>query len=131
MSRTDHHMPDWVTVEWWEATHVRCPHATSSWRTTSLGFHECDLPDEPVREHPFRRRRPGRRPVCYWEPDLSSVSPWPRPPRWYVDHVWHNPERRRLRDELRAAAAEWRAAGNVENDPPAYQARHSAGWMWS
>lgn len=134
MSRTDHHQPHWVTAELWEPAHYRCPNATEGWWNVRFRDRECTLPPAPVREHPSGWRRTWRSSVgssCHWEPDWTGVSPWTRPQRWFVEHVWHNPERRRLRDELRAAAAEYRATGDVTDDPAPRQARHCAAWMWS
>lgn len=46
-------------------------------------------------------------------------------PQWYVDHTWNNPERVRVRDDLRAMAKEWNANGDLEDgDFPNYQHRH-------
>lgn len=134
MSRTDKDMPDWVTAEWYEPVHFRCTaQSIYTWRRSyGPGDGHCDLPDTPVRgqDRFMRLWRPGAR-SCFWEADLSHVHPTGPPPRWYVEHRWHNPERVRVRDELRAAAAEWRATGDVEHDPAPRQARHSATWSWS
>lgn len=133
MSRTDTHMPHWVTAEWYEPVHYRCQNGEHSLRWWNAnGSRECDLPERPVRHGNVSsswRSLANRH--CTWEPDWTGVSPWPRPPRWFVEHVWHNTERRRVRDDLRAAAAEWRARGEVDTEPAARQARHSAQWMWS
>lgn len=131
MSRTDHHMPHWVTANWYEPVHFRCVngrHWTDRHRDRLL----CDLPDRPVRHHPVRshwRATAGTR--CTWEPDWTGVRPYSRPPRWYVEHVWHNPERVRVRDVLRAAAAEYRGSGDTDLEPEPRQARHGASWMWA
>src|ERR1043165_6109699 len=119
MSRTDAHAPHWATVEWYEPVHRRCHHAIHTWRGYGVVVdHDCDLPAEPVRHRPLISGwRHGRLTRCTWEPDWTGVSPWPRPPRWFVEHVWHNPERRRARDDLRTAAAEYRATGDVDTEP--------------
>lgn len=132
MSRTDAHAPHWATVEWYLPEHRDCPSAIYSWRSPASREHDCDLPDRPVRRRPVLSLwRAGRTTGCYWRPDWTGVSPWPRPPRWYVEHVWHNPERRRVRDTLRTAAAEYRATGDVDTEPEARQGRNSARWQWA
>jgi hypothetical protein len=131
MSRTDHHMPHWVTAVWYEPVHHRCV-AGRRWSDRYRDRLPCDLPDRPVRHHPVLshwRATAGTR--CTWEPDWDGVRSYPRPPRWYVEHVWHNPERVRVRDTLHAAAAEYRATGDTDLEPDPRQARHSAEWMWA
>ena len=133
MSNTDAHMPHWVTVEWYVPDHYRCQNGEHSLRWWNRnGARECDLPDEPVRHRPDRHswRFQGER-HCTWEPDWTGVSPWPRPRRWFVEHYWHNPERVRSRDTLRAAVADYRANGDTFIAPDPRQARHSASWAWS
>jgi hypothetical protein len=54
-----------------------------------------------------------------------------RMPRWYVEHVWHNPERVRERDSLDKLAKEYNATGGIEDgDFPNWQARGCASWYW-
>lgn len=133
MSRTDSHMPHWATCTWYLPVHLRCENSTRThWSITQSIRHACDLPVRPVRSRPVLSawlRSQGTR--CYWEPDWTGVSPWPRPPRWFVEHHYHNVERRRSRDGLRDAAAEWRATGHVETVPEPRQARGGARWAWA
>ena len=138
MSRTDAHMPHWVTCTWYLPDHHgTCPHNTEGWQRRTIPDQPCDLPDIPVRRAPklVRRVRRGVFPPgetrCTWGPDWTGVSPWPRPPRWYVEHVWHNPERTRLRGELARARAEWNGSGGTDVDPEPRQARHGAAWLWA
>lgn len=133
MSRTDAHTPYWVTAEWWEPVHFRCRNSAYTWRQwRANGEHECDLPVEPVRLRPLGRRwRSSEKITCVWEPDYVGVSPWPRPPRWFVNAEWHAPERLRIRDTLRAAAADYRANGDTDVEPPPFQAKHGAAWLWT
>lgn len=132
MSRTDAHAPHWVTATWWYPMHRDPGESSFFWRQSVHGrHHECDLPAEPVYCWPtISRWRAVQTTRCFWRPDLSHISPWPRPPRWYVEHVWHNPERVRVRDDLRAAAAEYRATGTVDTEPEPRQGRGSARWGW-
>jgi hypothetical protein len=133
MSRTDAHAPHWVTAEWYEPDHYRCQNGEHSLRWWNRnGARECDLPDEPVRHrHVLSGWRSTREHHCTWEPDWTGVSPYSRPRRWFIEHYWHNPERVRSRDTLRAAVADYRANGDTDVQPDARQARHSAGWAWS
>lgn len=85
----------------------------------------CDLPAEPERRGYDRTAKYGRQGQCTWEPI------WDRRgcvPKWFTDHVFHNPQRRALRDYSRRAAAEYRATREVELVEPDGRARHSAGW---
>lgn len=52
------------------------------------------------------------------------------PPKWYRDHVYHNPERVRTRDTLLAAKKDWNANGDTEIEVEERQGRHSATWLW-
>jgi hypothetical protein len=52
------------------------------------------------------------------------------PPAWYVDHVGHNVERRRARDECIEARKQYRATGNIDIIPTALQHRHQAQWLY-
>jgi hypothetical protein len=46
---------------------------------------------------------------------------------WFVDHVWHNPERVRTRDQLRNLAREYNTYRDIEDDDfPNWQARNRA-----
>ena len=54
-----------------------------------------------------------------------------RVPRWYIEHVWHNPERVRERDQLGKMVKEYNAMGELDDaDFPAHQSRHCASWWW-
>lgn len=132
MSRTDAHAPHWVSCELYEPAH-RCVNAIHT-HWSAVGYPgECDLPDTPVRRRPVLsgwRWRPES-PRCTWQPTWDGVSAWPRPPRWFVEHHWHNPERRRVRDTLLAAVADWRANGGTDVEPAPRQARHGAAYYWS
>lgn len=138
MSRTDAHMPHWVTATWYEPVHDHRCRFSDRWMAGYGGRdpRPCDLPDRAVRHRPGAFRRPGRQLFpgetrCSWEPDWFGVSRWPRPQRWFVEHVWHNPERVRVRDLLRLAAAEHRGSGGTDVEPEPRQARHGAHWYWA
>lgn len=125
MSRTDAHVPWWVRATWYEPSHG------------SHTYQSCNLPNGPVRGNP--KRRPGYPHDgwldCFWRP----VHPgWRQSrriygntvPRWYVDHVWHNPERVKARDRLTKICKEYNAGVRDDWDFPNHQARHGASWYW-
>jgi hypothetical protein len=136
VSRTDTHAPYWTWAQWYEPDHsIYCEfYLNRSWQKTAK--QPCTLPDRAVRHHDrfIYRRRPG---LCNWTPV------WPTYPEcrwlmfgkaarsWFVDHVWHNPERVRTRDQLRNLAREYNAYGDLEDgDFPNWQARNCARWSW-
>lgn len=52
-------------------------------------------------------------------------------PKWFVDYVWNNPERTRVRDDLRELAKEYNATLDIDDyDFPNYQHRNQALWYW-
>lgn len=125
MSRTDAHAPYWTWATWYEPSHGSHRHQA------------CDLPTEPVRANPSRRPRYPRDGwmSCFWRP----VHPnWRQSrkiygntvPRWYVDHVWSNAERVRVRDGLSEIRKEYSAWGYFDGDFPNWQHRHGAAWDW-
>lgn len=141
MSRTDKDMPLWVRARRWVPEHYACEHA--EWRR---GRRACDLPATPDRtKHNAQLRSrawyrfPGywakATPNCFWSPDLRSIypdrlSPGAAPPKWFVDHIGHNMERRRKRDECIQARKEHRATGDVDVVPTTLQHRHQASWLY-
>jgi hypothetical protein len=134
MSRTDKDMPFRVRATRWQEQHYRCSFARFG--RTRDGHRECDLPDWPPSRanlkfpgvwHTFQH--------CAWVPDLGSIypdrlNPFPAPPKWFVDHIGHNMERRRKRDECIAARKEYRATGEVDIVPTVLQHRHQAIWLY-
>lgn len=137
MSRTDAHAPHWVTATWYKPVHnLYCrddPGRRPWWPTRNDQV--CDLPGRVVRHRPRLSVRHNRTPCpgetrCTWEPDWAGVSPYGRPDRGFVEHIWHNPERTRLRGELARARAEYRGSGGTDVDPEPRQARHCAAWMY-
>lgn len=127
MSRTDKDMPPWVIADLFEPEHWGC--------RIDGGKFECDLPEDPTRQHPTRLRY-GYWDRCHWK----YVWPWTyghrsyrliSVPKWFIDNVWNEPERRRERDDLRALRDEYNANGNLEDgDFPCWQTRGFARWMW-
>lgn len=91
-------------------------------------------PPAPVRQKRVRPR--GGECNCVWD----AVWTWRfchrgsmsgGVPKWFIDHVWHNPERTRERDRLDRMRYEYNANGDIEDDDlPCWQARHSAHWLW-
>lgn len=129
MSKTDKDMPLWVRATRWNAKHHRCQYADFG-----RPILECDLSSEPPSRaslkfpgywHTFRH--------CAWVPDLRTIYPqciMPAPPKWFVDCIGHNQERRRQRDECIEARKEHRATGEVDIDPAVFQHRHQAHWLY-
>jgi hypothetical protein len=128
MSRTDKDAPWWVQTDWYLPMHEMCqagPYARYRWQTSQRGARECDLPETPVRKAKSYRRRSIWRLTeeqmhCYWEPEW----PWEQrrysftwgPRREDRRLAWWGPDRRRVRDECRAARKEYRGFGDVETD---------------
>lgn len=135
MSRTDAHVPWWVRAPWYEPVHhLYCPNVTHNrfWQKRSH-TEPCTLPERPVRHSGGRTR--VYVPLCAWRP----VHPgWRQSrriygntvPRWYMEHVWHNPERVRVRDGLTKICKEYNAGIRDDWDFPNHQARHGATWYW-
>lgn len=135
MSRTRAHAPWWTRAPWLEPAHsIYCEfYLNRSWQRWGAS-RACDLPESAERSA-YRQARRGDSP-CTWEPI------WPRyrqmrklfghpVPRWYIEHVWHNPERVRERDQLGKMARQYNAEGELDDgDFPNYRARHCASWYW-
>lgn len=135
VSDTDKDKPWWVTTTWWEPTHLWCENDNAK-RWYSRDRRVCDLPDRPVakRDRPrlsaWRRRNEVH---CYWWPTWERTKfryKTGNPPRWFVHDRWTGVERTSVRDDCRRAAAEYRAAGEVDTMPSVRQHRHCAGWLW-
>lgn len=130
MSRTDKDMPGFARATWWAPQHYRCgnpPDGLWWWGYwTTGGYRACDLPDRPVRQFQQWRRPPH----CHWSPVeetgryrcpyYSQRSPSREDRRV---HYW-GPQRRAARDDLRMAAAQYRARGEVDVEPDVGQHRH-------
>jgi hypothetical protein len=58
------------------------------------------------------------------------ISPWAPPTRQERHVEWWGPDRARVRDSLKSAAKEFRAAGEVEAVTPTINHRHASikGW---
>lgn len=130
MSRTDKDQPYWMLSEYWAAHHESCQYAT--WRR---GRRECDLPPEPIRQHPERHNGRTRlyRPSCTWWPtwDYYYRPYGPRGvPTWFVRAYFTRPDRRRVRDECDSARQEYNATGEVDTIPSVNQHRHQARRDW-
>lgn len=126
MSRTDKDLPFWMLSNLWEPDHVDCQHAL--WRR---GRRECDLPPEPIRTRPVKSTWRTRVHGCSWVPTWDHYArPWGPAgvPTWFVQLEFTGPERRRVRDECRAAMQEYRATGEVDTIPSITQHRHMARW---
>lgn len=119
MSRTDKDNPFWVDT-WWEAWHA------------CRGGKPCSLAAEPDGKF---HADDGARTCwnrCHWFPLWPTERHYaPTPPRWYRRHRWYAGDRFRARTACAAAAAEYRATGAADVEPPTVQHRHNATWDWT
>lgn len=125
MSRTDNTDPHWVRALWWEPYHWRCEYSASNPRE------HCDLPPEPIvsRNHSLRHQTRGH---CTWVPTWDGMTTgggWSAPP-WFNRMIHTCPDRRRTRDDLTLARAQYRATGEVDVDVSTAQHRHCGRWDW-
>lgn len=141
MSRTDKDMPVWVRAPRWEPFHFNCEYDIPNRRWQKVQRdRQCDLPKRPptrrqITNHGWPNRHWKHQKNCSWEPDINAIYPSglqynPRPPKWFIDHVWYDTERRRSRDECIQARKESRATGDVEIVPTILQHRHQATWLY-
>lgn len=135
MSRTTKDKPWWVVATKWEQVHYcRDFGYLKTWLIRQ--DRPCNLPAEPdlktyrAWDNQHWRRKSDQ---CMWEPDYPTghrfCCPTP-PPRWYIEHVWHNPERTRERAYARRALKDYRANGDVEEVLLGHQARSCAKWYY-
>lgn len=119
MSRTDKDRPYWVRSE--DPLEPREEyHYHHDWRGNAL---ECDL-DAPAKYKPSLYSNCGYR---------LRASPYTSgPPAWYRNHVWHDPERVRMRDELGEVRKLANAGEELDDvDVASWQHRHCAIWLWT
>lgn len=135
MSRTEAHAPWWTRAPWLEPAHsLGCEFYMPRQWQRGIPPKACDLPESAERS---ANRQPRRGvDTCTWEPiwpryrDMRKLFGHPVP-RWYIEHVWHNPERVRVRDDLAKMVKEYNGEGELDDpDFPNYRARHCAGWWW-
>jgi hypothetical protein len=123
MSRTDKDKPCWVTATWYEPHHGLC--TKSRWSSR----YPCDLPEFPVRSaeaYSWRSKTHCSWVVHHENRFCCRYSPSREDRRL----GWWGPDRRAKRDSLRSAAKEYRAAGEVETEPPVRQHTHSPAKGW-
>lgn len=114
MSRTDKDLPYWMRATKWRENHY--------WKC-SVGIVACTIPE-------FKSFDTRRFTSCHWQP-LDDVNFWEQaPPKWFLDHVWHNPERRRVRDTARKIIADYNANGDTDLEIAGFQHRHNASWLY-
>lgn len=135
MSRTDAHAPYWTWATWYEPCHhLYCPNGTNRyWQKRQGKTQPCNLPKRPVRHAGARTRVYVG--LCTWEPVFPRwrQARWlhvGQVPKWYVDHVWNNSERVRVRDGLNRIRKEYSAWSYLDGDFPNWQHRHGATWYW-
>lgn len=139
MSRTDKDTPWWTRENvWWEPWHnPRCLHYSYErfCKAAPDPSFICTLPPEPkvtgqgLPHYAHRLLNPDR--DCIWVADWPHGRNWqPRPPKWYLDHVWNNPMRVKVRDKSRQAVKEYRATGEVDVELPLEQHRHCAHYYY-
>jgi hypothetical protein len=128
MSRTDHTDPHWIRAPWWEPWHTSCQYAM---------FYRgevCDLPAEPVLKSTYgstwRSRNGATR--CRWVPGHDYTTPcYTRgAAAEFIRVAFTKPERRRVRDQLARARAEYRATSEVDVVASTEQHRHRGLWAW-
>lgn len=131
MSRTDKDRPYWLEYGDWVEAHICNRPWTQSWSN-------CDIPEFPpdkvIRPRTFGVMKSGWT-WCAWErrserKHYSNRYHIKNVPKWYVDHVYHNPMRRDNRDMGRRAVAEYRATGDIDAEFEVRQARNDAKWYW-
>jgi hypothetical protein len=135
MSRTTNTTPYWVRAVWFEPYHVCRQYHSRSWQKWN---DDCNLPAEPVRQHPQAVRqecRQYRYSRCYWTPIYDHANRWPHgpsagPPKWFRQHHWDNMIRTLLRAQLGEARKQHRGSGDIDIIADTRQHRHGAGWDW-
>lgn len=69
--------------------------------------------------------------TCFPAWGVGRYYAWGGVPSWYIRNVYHSPERRREREDLRSMAREYNAYGDLEDgDFVNRQGRNSARWTW-
>lgn len=123
MSRTDNTDPYWVRATVWKPFHVGCPYAMFP------RGRACDLAPEPIVEAAYsaRWRHCGH---CVWAPAGDGRDRPPSCPRDWIRVFHTGPERRRVRDQLTRARAEYRGTGEVDVVASTEQHRHQANWNY-
>lgn len=107
MSRTDHHAP-------WQ---IRADDPINQRTGLAYWFHSS-----------WSHRTGGCDEYCGWTIAHSSLT---AVPGWFTNHVWHDPERTRERDGLRALAREYTTFGDLQDgDFPCWQHRHNGRAMF-
>ncbi len=132
MSRTDKDVPIWVSAVWYEPEHNWCD-APRRQFAAHRKLRPCDLPPEPKRQHRTSAPSTYRRGQRIEDLHCGWIPLWPDrtgAPRWYVQHIYHDPQRTLVRDTLRAAAREWNHHGDTDLEPAPIQGRGGARWYY-
>jgi hypothetical protein len=118
MSRTDKDLPYWMRSDNYRPVH--------HW-SCSVGRKPCTLPGELFKGQAHYRRRFTS---CYWHA-VDERHFWEMaPPKWYIDHTWHNPERVRVRDRGRLIVKDYTANGDTDLEIANYQARNRSKYYY-
>lgn len=142
MSRTDKDLPYWY-AEYYEPFH-RCADYGRRHRYGE-GVGACDLPPEPIVQSTshhvkFVRRIKDQDKVpaenwgtqCTWSPITNKYTKawYNRNPKWWMDCMWRNPERARVRDQSKKALQDYNANGTTDIDIANFRRKHEGGWFW-
>jgi hypothetical protein len=126
MSHTDKDEPWYMRARWFVPKHHLCEFDHGR-RSRPYELRECNLPTEPDRTRDqMWRPHDG----CFWFPEWDWHGYYGPPNREGRHLQWFGPDRARVRDSLKSAAKEYRAAGDVTTVPPTEHHRHSPinGW---
>lgn len=132
MSRTDKDLPYWY-AEYYEPTHHCAEFGRTYWDKHK--DKPCDL-----HELTYKELRKGgywgnrRTSTCYWIPvkPLGTRIWYDKNPKWWMESVWENPERARVRDDSRKALQDYNANGHedFDYDIANFRKKHEGGWYW-
>ena|SRR5690242_167547 len=121
MSKTDKDKPWWMRAEKYREVH--------HWKCI-VGREPCSLPPFLYSGQAHYNRRFT---ACFWDAvDDYRRSWWGQgsAPQWFNDHVWHNPERVRVRDTARQIIQDYNANGATDMEIANFQHRHNASWLY-
>lgn len=130
MSRTDKDLPYWY-AEYYEPSHHCAEFGLSFWDKHK--DKPCDL-----HKLTYKELRKGgywgnrRTSTCYWVPVSSEFKAkwYDKNPKWWMDYMWRDPERGRVRDQSTKALQDYNANGDTDIDIANFRRKHEGGWFW-